>query len=89
MKSLKVELTRPSPHLVADFRHFGEDVYNSVRDVCRISLDEIDAATNVFYLHEIKPRSLRGVAATVRKIAVKHRMTRIVEIAAIASGKRM
>ena len=78
---LKIELIRPSPNLVADFRHFGEDVYRAVKDSCRISLDEIDAATSVFHLHDIKPRAVRGLATKVRKIAARHRMARIVEVA--------
>ena len=37
-KTLKVQLTAPSPNLVHWFRNFGEDVYRALRDECEVSI---------------------------------------------------
>jgi hypothetical protein len=70
-KTLKVQLTAPSPNLVHWFRNFGEDVYRALRDECEVSIREIDASTSEFYIRGIHKREVRTVAAKVRKIIEK------------------
>jgi hypothetical protein len=70
-KTLRVQLTTPSPDLVHEFRNFGEDVYRDLRSECEISIQEIDASTSEFHLRGIHKREVRSLAAKIRKIIEK------------------
>jgi hypothetical protein len=74
-KTLKVQLSAPSPELVHFFRNFGEEVYRDLRSECEISIQEIDASTSEFHLRGIHKREVRSVAARVRKIIEKRYQT--------------
>jgi len=79
-KILKVDLTAPSPDLVHQWRNFGEDVYRALREECEVSIDEIDASTNEFFLRGIHTQELRTITARVRKIAEKNLMSQIISV---------
>lgn len=71
-RTLKVQLTAPSPLLVHDFRNFGEDIYRELCEECEVSMAEIDAAASEFDLRNIPKRQIRTIAAKVRKIAEQY-----------------
>ena len=80
-KTLKVQLTAPSPDLVHQFRNFGEDVYRDLGSECEVSIQEIDASTSEFHLRGIHKREVRSVAAKVRKIIEKrYQMLPLIEV---------
>jgi hypothetical protein len=54
------------------FRNFGEDVFCALRDVCEVSLKEIDESTSSFCVRGIMKKDIQGVSDIIRKIAVKH-----------------
>ena len=76
-------LNSPAPERVHPFRNLGEDVWGSLRHECEISLAEIDAATNEFFLRGIHKRDLRGLAAKVRKIVKKSGMASLVTVSEV------
>ena len=57
---------------VHDFRNFGEDVYRTTRDECRIDLEEIDRSENRFSIHELVPKSKGEVIQKIKKLARKY-----------------
>jgi hypothetical protein len=62
------------------FRNFGEDVYRKLRDDCEISIEEIDKSTNEFHLRKIHKRAVRTIAAQVRQISEKSKMSDVIEV---------
>jgi hypothetical protein len=68
-RTLKISLATPTPDLVHEFRNFGEELYLALRNECAISIDEIDASTREFHIRHLPKRSVRTIAARVRKIA--------------------
>jgi hypothetical protein len=82
-KVLKVELTMPSAEFLHQFRNFGEDVYRDLRDECSVSIAEIDAATSVFFVRDLHAKFVRSAAARVRKIASKHQMAGMIDVAEV------
>lgn len=79
-KILKVELTSPAPDRVHQFRNFGEDVVRDLRNECSVSIAEIDAATRVFYVRDLRAKFVRSAAARVRTIALRHQMEDRIDI---------
>ncbi len=72
-RTLKISLTAPAPDLVHEFRNFGEELYLALRDECAISIEEIDASTREFHIRHLPKRSVRSMAARVRKVAARYR----------------
>ena len=86
-KILRVHSTAPQGDWPRhQFRNFGEDVYRALRDECEISIHEIDASTNEFYLRKIHKRAARTIAAKVRKISEKCKMSDTIEVDEIESS---
>jgi hypothetical protein len=71
-RTLKVQLTAPSPDLIHEFRNFGEDIYRALRNECEVSIQEIDTSTSEFHLRGIHKREVRTITAKVRKIIKKY-----------------
>jgi hypothetical protein len=71
-RTLKVQLTVPSPDLIHEFRNFGEDIYRALRNECEVSIQEIDTSTSEFHLRGIHKREVRTITAKVRKIIKKY-----------------
>jgi len=69
----KIEVSDPmTPDLVHRFRNFGEDVYRELRDICSVSIEEIDASTNSFIVGDIHKRDLGTVTLAIRRAIKKH-----------------
>lgn len=79
-KILKIELTSPTLGFVHQFRNFGEDVFRDLRQECSVSIAEIDAATSVFYVRDLRAKFVRSAAARVRTIALRHQMEDRIEV---------
>ncbi len=84
-KNLKVELTMPPAEFLHQFRDFGEDVYRDLRDECSVSIEEIDAATTVFFVRDLRAKFVRTAAARVRKIALKHQMAGMIDVTEVSA----
>ncbi|MBM4255085.1 MAG: hypothetical protein FJ147_04220 [Deltaproteobacteria bacterium] len=54
------------------FHNFGEEVYHELHDLCSISIDEIDHATNHFMIRKIKRKDLGRITQTVQHLLEKH-----------------
>ena len=72
-RTLKILLSNACPDLVPEFRNFGEDVDRAFRETYHVSIDEIDASSERFYLRAIPRRDVRTTASLVRKLAERHR----------------
>ena len=84
-KILKVELTMPPKEFLHQFRNFGEAVYLDLRNECSVSIEEIDAATHVFYLRDLHAKFVRTAAARVRKIAEKQQMAGMIDVTEVSA----
>ncbi|MFO1451345.1 MAG: hypothetical protein U1F61_24510 [Opitutaceae bacterium] len=80
---LKVELKLPPGEFLSEFRNFGEAVYLDLRHECSVSIQEIDAATHVFHVRDLRAKFVRTAAARVRKIALKHKMAGMIDVVEI------
>lgn len=73
----------PAVEFLHQFRNFGEDVYRDLRNECSVSIEEIDAATTIFYVRDLRAKFVRTAAARVRKIAWKHQMAGMIDVTEI------
>jgi hypothetical protein len=51
-----------------------------LRDECEISIGEIDASTSEFHLRGIHKREIRAMAAKVRELAEKRRLSQLIKV---------
>ena len=87
-KALKITSTAtPGDFVVHQFRNFGERVYVALRSDYAVSIHEIDASTNEFFVRKIHKREVRTAASHVRKIAEKEKMSDIIEVTEIDDEK--
>jgi hypothetical protein len=71
--ALQIEITdEPTPVVVHRFRNFGQDVYRQLRDICAVSIEEIDRATTSFVLREIRTRDLPKVRKLLLREIKRH-----------------
>ena len=74
MPDLRVEIPDPpTPLIVHRFRNFGEAVYRAFRELHSVSISEIDASINVFYVRGVTRRSIRAVSKEIVRIAEQHK----------------
>jgi hypothetical protein len=67
--SIWIEVTEPvTDELVHNFRNFGEDVYRALKDVCCVSLNEIDRCENAFGVWDIPDHAMPGVRDTIGRL---------------------
>lgn len=56
------------------FRNFGEDVYVQLRERCDVSIEEIDAAFDTFYIKGVAAGEAAAVTATLDHILREHHL---------------
>lgn len=76
----------PAADLLHRFRNFGEDVYRALGEKCKVSLDEIDACTEVFHVGQVRTREARQVEAVVREMAARHHLADVVKVEQVTTG---
>jgi hypothetical protein len=87
-KALLITSTAPKGDFVVhQFRNFGERVYLALRAEYEVSIAEIDASTDHFFVRQIHKREARTVAKLVRQIAEKEKMLEIIEVTEIENEK--
>ena len=68
-ESIWIEVNEPATdELVHNFRNFGEDVYRALKDVCCVSLNEIDLSENAFGVWDIPEPAIPGVRDTIERL---------------------
>lgn len=73
-ESIRIEISdQPTLDVLHRFRNFGEDVYRALEEVCSVSLEEIDIATNRFVVRDIRKRDLGLVTKTIERELRRHR----------------
>jgi hypothetical protein len=73
MTSLRVEVAYDgSDTLVHRFRNFGQDVCRELRDICSVSIEEIDRSTTHLEIHEIKPKNLGKITQIIKRLLNEH-----------------
>lgn len=83
-KVLRITSTAPKGDFVVhQFRNFGERVYLALRAEYDVSIAEIDASTDHFFVRKIHKREARTVTKLVRQIAEKEKMSDLVEVTEI------
>ena len=87
-KALKITSTAPpGDFVVHQFRNFGERVYIALRAEYNVSIAEIDASTDHFFVRKVHKREARAVAKQVRQIAEKEKISEIIEVTEIEDEK--
>jgi len=70
---IKIDISdEPASDIVHRFRNFAEDVSRSLRDTCRVSIEEIGTSTTSFTVRDIHPRDLGDVTQTIKRELKKH-----------------
>jgi hypothetical protein len=70
---IKIDISdEPASDIVHRFRNFAEDVYRSLRDTCRVSIEEIGTSTTSFTVRDIHRRDLGDVTQTIKRELKKH-----------------
>ena len=73
--NIKIQIHDPvSPDLVHRFRNFGEDIFCALKDLCSVSIEEIDLATTNFVVRDIPTRNLGDVTNTIKRLLKKHHL---------------
>lgn len=71
--AIKIEISDESTgDVVHRFRNFGEDIYRALRDVCAVSIDEIDRSTTTFVVRDIPKRDLGLATQTIKRELRRH-----------------
>lgn len=65
------------------WRNFGEDVYRELRESCKVSIDEVDASTEEFFVRGVHMRRMRATAERVREIADRNLIGQVVVISEV------
>jgi len=70
---IKIDISdEPASDIVHCFRNFAEDVSRSLRDTCRVSIEEIGTSTTSFTVRDIHRRDLGDVTQTIKRELKKH-----------------
>lgn len=86
--AIKIEVNTPANADVAHrFRNLGESVYLALRDICSVSIEEIDRATTSFVVREIKPRDIPAVTQAIKIELRKHHFDESVTVTRLRGGQ--
>ena len=70
---IKIDISdEPASDIVHRFRNFAEDVSRSLRDTCRVSIEEIGTSTTSFTVRDIHRRDLGDVTQTIKRELKRH-----------------
>ncbi|MDX2253490.1 MAG: hypothetical protein NW202_14475 [Nitrospira sp.] len=71
--AIKIVISGPETfESIHRFRNCGEDIFRSLRDICSVSIEEIDAATDSFVIRDIAKPDLGLVTQTIKRELKKH-----------------
>ncbi len=72
----------PGSDMIHRFRNFGEDLYRefSMSGHAKISIDEIDSATDRIQLFVTAKRHIGGVSAFIKKTLEQHNLDALVTV---------
>lgn len=78
---IRIEVSdEPAPDAVHRFRNFGEDVYRALKDICLVSIKEIDAATKSFTVQGVQKRDLGIVTQVIKNELKRHNLASAVRL---------
>lgn len=73
--AIKIEISEePTGDIVHCVRNVGEDIYGELRDICSVSIEEIDRSTTSFVIRDIHRRDLGLVTQTIKQKLRKHHL---------------
>ena len=62
----------PASEVIHRFRNFGEDIFRLSRDVCSVSIEKIDRATDSLVVRDIYRRDLGLFTLTIKRELKRH-----------------